>query len=275
MRDDFPEKTKEVLSQRVGHRCSNPNCRKATSGPQADPEKVLNIGVAAHITAASADGPRYDPKLSQQQRKYITNGIWLCQNCGKLVDNDEQRYSVDLLNQWKKLSEQAALLDVQNLPSTPNVKIQDVDLIRFYSQCFDRPAFQDPFEMEGSIEAFDRAIEDTITAINTGSLRARDGTVLSQAKGKSYLSNHAWREKMDVIVDLLRAVRSRYSIALATGQILVDSEYQGKQSYFIKDSNLSEWMNSTRVEAINLFSGICSEAGIPQLSFPRRYRSSY
>ncbi len=44
------------------------------------------------------------------------------------------------------------------------------------------------------MEAFDRAIEDTITALNTGCLRARDGTVLQQAKGKSYVANHAWRE---------------------------------------------------------------------------------
>ncbi len=34
------------------------------------------------------------------------------------------------------------------------------------------------------MEAFDKAIEDTITAINTGCLRSRDGTILAQAKGK-------------------------------------------------------------------------------------------
>jgi hypothetical protein len=53
MRDDFDEKTKEILSRRVGLRCSNPNCRKLTTGPQTDPSKAINIGVAAHITVAS------------------------------------------------------------------------------------------------------------------------------------------------------------------------------------------------------------------------------
>jgi hypothetical protein len=40
MRGDFDVKTKETLAKRVGHRCSNPDCRKLTSGPRSDPEKV-------------------------------------------------------------------------------------------------------------------------------------------------------------------------------------------------------------------------------------------
>jgi len=93
----------------------------------------------------------------------------------------------------------------------------DEDLLRFYAQCSDRPAFQDLFHQEGSMEAFDRAIEDTITALNTGCLRARDGAVLQQSKGKAYLSNSVWREKLDAVVDLLRAIRSRYDLARNDG----------------------------------------------------------
>jgi hypothetical protein len=52
-RDDFALSVKKVLAQRVGARCSNPNCRQQTSGPQFDPAKALNVGVAAHITAAA------------------------------------------------------------------------------------------------------------------------------------------------------------------------------------------------------------------------------
>lgn len=114
MRDDFDEKTKQVLARRVGYRCSSPNCRKLTSGPQTDPAKAINIGVAAHITAAASGGPRFDSELSATERKSSENGIWLCQNCGKLVDSDDKRYSVALLQKWKDLSEQAALQDVEN-----------------------------------------------------------------------------------------------------------------------------------------------------------------
>lgn len=30
MRDDFSQTTKDLLANRVGWKCSNPNCRKAT-----------------------------------------------------------------------------------------------------------------------------------------------------------------------------------------------------------------------------------------------------
>ncbi len=272
MRDEFDEKTKEILAKRVGYRCSNPNCRQLTSGPQSDPDKALNIGVAAHITAASPGGPRYNPRLSSEERKSLENGIWLCQNHAKLIDNDEVIYTVDILNEWKRLSESAALLEIERTASDTEVTPDnDVECIRFYSQCLDRPAFQDRFMQEGSMEAFDRAIEDTITAINTGCLRSRDGVVLAQAKGKSYLSNRAWREKMDVIVDLLRAIRSRYALAIEQGQIDVGVERGGRQTYCVQDRTVAHWMDETRAEIIVVFSELCAEAGIPSLIFPRDF----
>lgn len=171
----------------------------------------------------------------------------------------------------EKKAEQAALLKIEH-SETPVEYNQDVDLLRFYSQCLDRPVFQDPFEVEGSFEAFDKAIEDTITAINTGCLRARDGTVLAQAKGKSFLSNTKWRERMNAIVDLLRDIRFRYSQAIQRGKIVAaETEYEDRKFYF-RDYNVGIWMNSKRSEIIRLFSELCKEAGIPPLSFPRHPR---
>lgn len=113
MRDEFPPRIKELLSKRVGNRCSNPNCRQLTSGPQEDPNKALNIGVAAHITAASPAGPRFDPNLTNEKRKSPNNGIWLCQNCAKLVDNDPDRYPVNTLRSWKQSAESVALSEIE------------------------------------------------------------------------------------------------------------------------------------------------------------------
>lgn len=122
MRDDFSNVVKGILAARVNNRCSNPRCRQPTSGPQIDPEKALNVGVASHMTAASPDGPRYDPTLTSEQRKHPDNGIWLCQKCGKLVDNDAARYTVELLREWKRSAEELALQEVEGrqppLPDT-------------------------------------------------------------------------------------------------------------------------------------------------------------
>ena len=109
MRDDFPNSVKDALCKRVGSLCSNPDCRRPTSGPQSDPAKVINVGAAAHITAASQGGPRYDASISPEERSSIENGVWLCQTCAKLVDNDPVRYDTDLLRNWKRSAEQHAL----------------------------------------------------------------------------------------------------------------------------------------------------------------------
>ena len=105
---------KEVLAKRVGFRCSNPTCCQLTSGPQVDATKAVNVGVAAHITAASVGGPRYDESLTTDERSHPDNGVWLCQKCGKLVDNDAIRYPEPLLRKWKQQTEEAAIQELES-----------------------------------------------------------------------------------------------------------------------------------------------------------------
>jgi len=118
MRDDFPLDVKRILAARVGNLCSNPECRALTSGPQDDPSKALNVGVAAHITGAALGGPRYNPSLSSEQRCHAENGIWLCQNCAKLVDNDVSQFPVEILRAWKTLAEHHARFAIGRTPSS-------------------------------------------------------------------------------------------------------------------------------------------------------------
>jgi hypothetical protein len=108
-RDDFTARTKDALAKRVSLCCSNPGCNKATSGPHSDPGRALNIGVAAHITAAAPGGPRYDEAATFEERASFENGIWLCQSCGKLVDNDPEAFTVAVLRRWKEQAEAKAL----------------------------------------------------------------------------------------------------------------------------------------------------------------------
>jgi len=98
---------------RVGVRCSNLFCRKLTTGPRTESPYIINIGVGAHITAASPGGPRYDLSLSSQQRESAENGIWLCQSCAKLIDNDPERYPAGVLREWKAKAEASALAELE------------------------------------------------------------------------------------------------------------------------------------------------------------------
>jgi len=114
MRDEFPVRVKDVLAKRSGHRCSNPSCQRETSGPHSDPTKAVNIGVAAHITAASPGGPRFDFSLSPVERVQIENAIWLCQTCATLVDTDVVRFTVEVLHQWKEGTERIARWKIES-----------------------------------------------------------------------------------------------------------------------------------------------------------------
>ncbi|MGE0704665.1 MAG: HNH endonuclease, partial [Vicinamibacterales bacterium] len=93
MRDDFSKATIERLAKRAGYLCSNPHCRLPTIGAALSHEGVVNIGLAAHITASAPGGPRYDASLTPEQRRHESNGLWLCQTDGKLVDSDEGHFT--------------------------------------------------------------------------------------------------------------------------------------------------------------------------------------
>ena len=105
-RDDFKDSVKNILCQRAGDKCCL--CGIPTSGPTNDPKKALNIGTAAHITATSEGGPRYDETLTSEQRLDPENGIWLCCECRKVVDSDLTTYTVEKLKQCKKEGEDRA-----------------------------------------------------------------------------------------------------------------------------------------------------------------------
>lgn len=115
MRHEFSAAVKDKLAKRVGLHCSNPACRQPTSGPTLEVNGVINVGVAAHITAAAVGGPRYDATLSLAERKSIRNGIWLCQKCAKQIDSDPIRYSSKILELWRNLAEQVALVELEKL----------------------------------------------------------------------------------------------------------------------------------------------------------------
>lgn len=121
-RDNFSQKTIRFLRDSVAHRCSNPDCRVPTSASTSD-HKINNIGDAAHICAAASGGPRYDPSMTSDERSSIENGIWLCKNCARKIDNDPTKYPVSLLKEWKRKAIGLALAELgQKQPSHNDIQ---------------------------------------------------------------------------------------------------------------------------------------------------------
>lgn len=112
-RDNFSRKIIDRLAKRAGMRCSMPDCRAPTSGPATEETGVTNIGVAAHICAASPGGARYEETMTSEERASITNGIWLCQTHAKLIDDDEIAFPPSLLKDWKDTAEKMAALETR------------------------------------------------------------------------------------------------------------------------------------------------------------------
>src|SRR5207302_9515453 len=97
----------------------------------------VNIGVAAHIAAASSGGPRYDCKMSADTRGSIANGIWLCQDCAKLVDSDEDRFTAEILSEWKVVAEASIRKQLEgqhsHSPESPEL-LEKIDTLVIASQ---------------------------------------------------------------------------------------------------------------------------------------------
>jgi hypothetical protein len=100
------------IAKGVGYRCSNPECARPTVGANASQDGTVTIGVAAHICAASPGGPRYSAVQTRQARRARDNGIWLCQNCGRLIDADAQKFTVEILTGWKRAAQDRAFREL-------------------------------------------------------------------------------------------------------------------------------------------------------------------
>ena len=184
-RDDFPAPTKEILAKRVAYRCSNPACPCVTVGPSSVDEEIVNLGVAAHITAAAERGPRYDGSLSAAERASIQNGIWLCQSCAALIDRDVGMYPVALLRQWKQQAERAAFARqrrTSELAGTPTTAPEVIEaVLRRY--CEDRVSDweearsdrEDPDKLPHYVEPHYSLLKQGLRPVEASSMAGRGG----------------------------------------------------------------------------------------------------
>lgn len=102
---DFSRGTILTLSRRAALLCSNPDCGILTSGPDSEGTGAINIGEAAHIYACAEGEARHNSSLGLGEISNITNGLWLCCNCHKTVDDDENRFPAELLFEWRRQHE--------------------------------------------------------------------------------------------------------------------------------------------------------------------------
>lgn len=244
-RDDFPQKVKDLLAKRAGFRCSNPACRHITIGANSNPQKTTNIGVASHISAAAQGGPRYSSEISSDERSSIENAIWLCQTCSVLIDRDSEKYTVDILKNWKVNAEKASMEAVNTPGST--------DIYCDYSESSndnELDSWSGDFDVEyDKIEKRSLILCD-ITSLLAACRRTMSWDNRSELKLYSWLDDHSEEEIKEQEIEELENIR-RNVIEYLRIHIDMDSE--------LMDIPLDEHVNEYFLfEYINLHPALTS-----------------
>ena len=82
------------------NQCAYPACQTAIVQPTGTP-----TGEICHIKARNTAGPRFDPTQSDEERHEFENLILLCSVHHKIVDDQPERFSVELLREMKSIHE--------------------------------------------------------------------------------------------------------------------------------------------------------------------------
>ena len=82
-----------------------------------------NISNYAHIIGDSPKGPRGDKEKSKELAKDINNLILLCPECHKLIDSDEDKYTVEVLRKMKREHEKRILLGTGIQPNMKSLVV--------------------------------------------------------------------------------------------------------------------------------------------------------
>ena len=113
------ELTKMMLIANAGGRCQFSGCNKQLFIDSITMKELNNTNIA-HIVASSSDGPRGDENSSEELSNKLENLMLMCQEHHKLIDERHTEYTVEKLQEMKKVQEEEVkkLLDEMHYPET-------------------------------------------------------------------------------------------------------------------------------------------------------------
>ncbi len=122
----FLTSTKVNVLGRAGYICSHPTCVLNLIGPKSDSLGTISISEVSHIEGANkAPNNRFNPNLSDEKCKHISNAIALCRNHAKIIDSDQEYFTVELLKQWKIDHEAKMSYQSQNINDFHNKPLNE------------------------------------------------------------------------------------------------------------------------------------------------------
>ncbi|HLS29233.1 MAG TPA: HNH endonuclease [Flavobacteriaceae bacterium] len=94
--------THKILWGKSGNLCSYKPCRNELVIDETESDDDSIIGEVAHIVAKKPDGPRGDSDIPIEERDKFKNLILLCRNHHKMIDDQVDTYTIEVLHQMKE-----------------------------------------------------------------------------------------------------------------------------------------------------------------------------
>lgn len=116
------DKNRKILWAKSGNRCAICRHQLVLDPTALDLESV--IGDECHIHSGAHHGPRYDPNLPQSEIDNLSNLILLCRIHHKMVDDQAETYSADLLKGIKANHEKWVEEKLKDQPDMQPVRIK-------------------------------------------------------------------------------------------------------------------------------------------------------
>src|SRR5437867_2937125 len=120
------DKTRKILWGRSGNRCAICRHELIVNATPADDESV--VGEECHIVSGKGYGPRFDSSLPEDHLDDPTNLVLLCRIHHKMVDDQRETYTVELLRKLKANHERwvsSALTEEKRVPPVRVRRIKD------------------------------------------------------------------------------------------------------------------------------------------------------
>lgn len=116
------DKTRKILWGRSGAHCALCRRELVIDATEEDDESV--VGDECHIISGRKEGPRYDERVPFENLDQLDNLILLCRVHHKMVDDQSETYTVELLKSLKRNHEKWVVECLSKSGDIPPVRIR-------------------------------------------------------------------------------------------------------------------------------------------------------
>lgn len=118
------DKTRKVLWGRSGNRCAICRQKLVVDETELDAESV--VGDECHIISGTPNGPRHDSNFPPEENNDISNLLLLCRVHHKMVDDQYETYSTELLRSIRLNHENWVESKLKDMEEIPPVRIRRI-----------------------------------------------------------------------------------------------------------------------------------------------------